>query len=176
MNRKYVIGIVVILLVMVGVLLWVVSRPRTDEVPVTENQKQLMQPLIAQYEERISKDPADRFAYLDKAEYERQLGDADAALATLAKAYAVREVWRQTPDFMILEARAWGQKDVAEGVKRYEALLSREPRNETFYSEYIAFLKRTNQPRAKIIDFYQRVITAVPETLLKDEYQTFVSQ
>ncbi len=178
MNKKYIVLIagLVVVLGAFGFIYWQ-KQSATTVAPapvVTEQQENRYQEGINKADAGIQKNPREIFGYLDKAEYLRQLDKEQEALAVLAEAYKIQPDWQNTPDFMIVEARIYGQADAPKAIERYEKLLEREPLNQSLYSEYISFLKRSNQPRSKVVDWYERVIAKIPDTYLRDEYKQFL--
>lgn len=151
--------------------------PKPAPAPVvTEQQENIYQGGIEKADAEIQKNPRQIFGYLDKAEYLRQMGKESDALRVLEDAYRIQPDWKNTPDFMIVEAHVYSQTDPTKAIERYEKLIELDPLNQGLYAEYISFLKRSNQPRQKIVDWYERVMAKMPETYLRAEYQQFLSE
>lgn len=168
-------GLLIVVIIAFGIFAY--DQNRRQSIPeLTNEQKDKFAQYISKDDAAIQKDKFDRFAYLDKADYLRQLNREDEARAVLQEAYNVKGDWKETPDFLVVEARIASQVDEKDAIKRYESLLARESKNETFYSEYIGFLKRTKQDPEKIKEWYQKAMQNIPDTLLRNEYFQFIGE
>jgi tetratricopeptide (TPR) repeat protein len=176
MNKRLIIPIIVLLVIVIGVAVAgyyaVVNR---NAPKLTDSQRQKAEEQIVILDEKIkSGSESDaNYAYYDKAEYLRQLNRTDEALATLEEAYKRNSNWKNTPNYDLLEARIWGQKDTDEGVKRYEALIRANNNNVDMYREYISFLKNYVKDQSKIVVWYETAVNTTQDQDLKAEFDQY---
>ncbi len=171
MNKR---NYIILGLLIIGLGLAWFFWPKSTAPELSSDQRTRLEQYVKDTDKKIENDKFNQFNYLDKADYLRQLGRESEALATLEAAYKTRETWKQTPDFLLFEARIRGQRNVEEGIARYESLIAREQKNEQFYSEYIIFLKKNNQSREKILEYYRKLLANVPDSRLDAEYKDYL--
>lgn len=175
MNKKLSITIgIIIALVILGAVFYFAKQESGPK--LTDAERTRIEGYVRQMDEKLAKDPNDKFAYLDKADYLRQLGKNNQALATLQEAYAVNPAWKESVEFILEEARIHGQINTQDGIKRYEALIAVNPQKEEYYKEYISFLKRMKQPKAKILEYYDKAIANIKDTSLELEKRQYLEE
>ena len=166
-KRNLIIGLAALLL-MGGFLIYKDQQPN-----LSKSEKERIEALIAVQDAEIQKDKSDQFAYLDKAEYLRELGKIHPALVTLEDAYKINPFWKESGNFMVLEARIRGDRDTDEGIEYYLKLFKLYPNNEDYFREYIGFLKKKNMPREMILEVYKIAIDATDSETLKREFAQY---
>ncbi|HEV8601347.1 MAG TPA: hypothetical protein VGQ87_01975 [Patescibacteria group bacterium] len=174
MNKKLLVGTSTALLIILVVLFFATNRSNGPK--LSGNERARLENLVKQQDEKLAVNKNDMSAYFDKAEYQRELGDTKASLATLNQAYNVNTSWKSNPDFMLLEARIYGQISTSDGIRRYEDLINANPVNEDYYREYINFLKQHNQPNEKIIEYYDKAIVNIKDTTLEKEKRIYLEE
>ena len=177
--KKYLAPIIIaVLLIGIGSILAYRQYHHAYPAPkLTQGQKDHLNQDIKKANQEIANkdDKVAYYGYLDKADALRQLGNYDQALDGLAQAYKRNADWQGTAPFMVMEARIWGGKDLAEGTKRYEELLKKFASQSTdYYREYINFLKQHNQDPHKIASVYQAGAAATKDSALYKEFHDYV--
>lgn len=168
-RKKIILTIASLAVLIVGTAVFYFNKNHINKPDLTIEQKNRLESYIKGLEGKVA--AGDRFAILDTAEYLRELGREDEALSILSK---FKPEWKESFDFLVLEARIWAQKKPAEGIIRYEALIIKYPKQESLYQEYINFLKRTEQPQEKIVEYYQKAINNIPNTFLAKDYDNYL--